>query len=106
MKSTFIASLVATAVVAIMASSAHAEPGWCKRAVSAQGRANIEEGSRPDLLACTRAKRRWSAKVAASCECRSRFWWRARGKHLDQDAGAGQRRCTATGIPARKIFGC
>lgn len=94
----------AAAMLCVTAGVAQAEPGWCKRQISANGRANIGEAGNPGPLACSRAKSRWAAKVRTSCPSRSPWWFRARAKSQDIDAGAGQRRCTVRAIPARKIF--
>lgn len=103
MNKSFIMALASVALIAASASLAHAEPGWCKKRVSAKGHANIEEVS-PERLACRRARSNWSAKIRASCDRSSPWWWRARGKSVKMDAGAGQRYCTVSAIPARKIF--
>ena len=85
----------------------------CSATIAGEGTASNVEGSNdwnhfhgkvPPGLARRRAIDKWQAEVSSSCPRYVAKWWRARGQHIECDAGAGHQVCTATATPVRKLF--
>ena len=85
----------------------------CATIIAGEGTASRVEGSAdyktyrgkvPANLAKTRAIRNWQAAVGKHCRGYSTYWWRAKSKSINCDAGMGKDYCTATAIPRRKIL--